>query len=819
MDILKELEKINKKCTGCRVCANMCPVNSISMKNNPQGFYYPETDLVKCINCNLCYNSCPKIKKDESNSDKPTCYAARSSDEVRFESSSGGMFTLVAEWILNQGGVVCGAVMDDDYNVYHKFVDNVEDLNDLKKSKYVQSDTRNVYKELLNYLKKGKKVLFTGTPCQVAAAKNCVGKNRDNVYFIDILCHGVPSNQMWKDYINENYNKDEIKTIEFRSKLNGWRSEQLRIFWKNGTSSRVEWHESMYIEGFQRNISLRDGCEDCEFAGSIRQGDLSIGDFWRVEEYDPYLNDKKGTSVVLVNNEIGKYILDEIKPRLLDLQETPIKAARFNRLKEKLTPHPQKDRFETLYPSVKNYSDAIWQCRHNLFDIGLVGIYTVRNYGAHLTYYALYETLTAMGYTVLMINCPKNARLKTKDNPELFEVNPYPRWAQSRRFENISEMKFLNLQTNVFVVGSDQMFNNLLYNDFAQFQTLNFVSDNNKKIAYAASFGHDKIWGPEGDRATESYFIKKFDHFSVREDSAIKLLEDEFGFYGATHVLDPVFTMSRDKYDNLVSIGRKNIPNEKYLFAYILDPDPKKEEVLKTIASRKGLGLRTITDAFDSISGKNRYQWDIDTLEKQSIESWIAHIAMADYIIADSFHGVCLSIIFHKPFIAVVNKMRGEARFTSLLKLLNLEDRAIYDFDDINDEMVDKIIDYDKVENKLIKLRESSLSWLKSAIDSNPKTKKSFSTFDVVDSRIDELWERTDVRYDGINQLLNKQLADIDDINRRFNDSINEINNRLDQEIRKKNIELESVYNSTSFRIGRIITWLPRMIKKFFKLK
>lgn len=513
--LLGTLESEKKQCTGCGACLNICPVNAIHMEKNGQGFLYPAIDPDVCIDCKRCEKICPKLQAYQGNADLPECYAARAKDAVRQVSSSGGMFTVLAEYVLKKGGVVCGASMEPDFRVRHICIERKEDLSKLRQSKYVQSDTGLVYREIGRYLEAKRRVLFSGCPCQVAAARNYFGEN-DRILYVDLLCHGVPSVQMLQDYMRENFDLDQVSSLQFRSKQNGWRADQLRVFYKDHTSQMIPWAESAYEEGFQRNISLRDGCEDCEFCGMRRQGDLTVGDFWRVEEYDPGLNDGRGTSVVLVNNERGRKILNRIKGSLYDIQKTPIEAARFNRFSEKYEAHPLKERFKLLYPG-HSFSDAVMQCRHSLYDIGLVGIYTVDNYGGELTQYALYRTLTDLGYSVLMIAQPLDSKIKPDPNgAHLFGQDPYAQWDKSRYFANIAEMKSLNLQCRVFVTGSDQMFNNNLYKDYNGYMTQNFVTDNHCKIAYAVSFGHDRIWGTERERASESFFMKKFDYFSVR---------------------------------------------------------------------------------------------------------------------------------------------------------------------------------------------------------------------------------------------------------------------------------------------------------------
>ncbi len=763
MNILDELKKEEKYCCGCAACENACPTGAVTFRPDKWGFYYPETDPDKCINCGRCTAVCPKLSADRSNAEEPECYAAQATDDIRFMSSSGGMFTVLAEHILSQGGVVAGAAMEDDYSVHHMLVEDCDELYRLRKSKYVQSFTGDIYKQCAAKLKEGKKVLFTGCPCQVAAMKNYAKYNckneTENLYLVDILCHGVPSVQMLQDYVKENFDGEKLQTIDFRSKLNGWRSDQIRVFWKDGSSDRIEWQNSAYEEGFQRNISLRDGCEDCEFGGHCRQGDLTIGDFWQVERHDPALNDLNGTSVVLINNDKGRDLFDTIRQQLILAESVPIEAARYNRLQTKTTPHPMKERFRHLYPA-RSFTEAVWQCRHALYDIGLVGNYMVSNYGGALTQFALYSTLENMGYSVLMIDRPKDCKEPPREKLKMFMADVYAPWSRSRIFPNIAEMKFLNQQCRTFVTGSDQLFNNNLYNWYGKIQAQNFVTGNHRQIAYAASFGHDYIWGPDSDRGEEAFYLRRFDYFSVREDSGVDVCRDYFGVE-ATWVLDPVFLCPRDRYAMLIDrVPKDKIPGEKYLYTYILDPTKQAQTIIEDKAKADGLSIVAVGDNIPPMR-RSGPQWTIPLKTGILVEEWLAYIKNADFIITDSFHGICFSIIFHKQFIALVNKIRGESRFTSLLRLLKLEGHIAYTLEQVQalSENYEEI-DYEAVDRILDSEISRSKKWLTDAIETDKESdkKRALSAFDILDGRCDDIDRKIDDLQKQINGIYSSKV-------------------------------------------------------------
>lgn len=777
MDIQKTLHAQNKLCTGCSACHDSCPVHAIHMEEDSLGFFYPVVDEERCTDCRRCGRVCPKLNAYHGNSEMPDCYAARAEDKIRMESSSGGIFTVLARYVLSQGGIVCGAAMDETYTVRHICVENEEGLARLRQSKYVQSDMRHVYREIKEHRDKRRTVLFSGCPCQVVGIRNYFG-NDDGILYVDVLCHGVPSNKMLQDYIRESFRMDKISGLSFRSKLNGWRADQLRVFFRDGTSECIPWEESAYEEGFQRNIILRDGCEDCEFCGKQRQGDITLGDFWRVEEYDPALNDGKGTSVVLVNNRRGEDLLHQVARKLYDIRKTPTEAARYNKFQEKFAPHPLKERFKILYTGGHNFAEAVLQCRHSLYDIGLIGHYTTGNYGGELTQYALYRTLTDLGYSVLMIAQPENSsEPPCPRGAHLFESEPYASWDKSRYFANTAEMKFLNLQCRVFVTGSDQMFNNNLYRELEHYMVQDFVKDNHCKIAYAASFGHDRIWGSESDRASESYFLKKFDYISTREDSGVEVFRREFGVE-AVQVLDPVFLCPDRWYEAFIARCARDVPKKPYLFAYILDPDRDKEAILRNYADKNNLAIKALTDHYRYFSEPEQIKnaWNIDTCTYLSMESWLAHIAKSEFVITDSFHGMCVAIINHRQFIVIVNKLRGETRFVSILKLLGLEHRMVYSASELEEKLNDLgSIDYRQVDNILTAERHKSIQWLCNAIEAGKKQKKPFSTFDLTDARIDELWKRTDQRMDQLTRMIPQE-----ETIRKLEDEIRKLNERID---------------------------------------
>lgn len=711
-------------CTGCGACQNICPVNAIEMKENKEGFIIPFVNPAICISCGKCTAICPKLSFQKSNNDKPEIYAVRAEDSIRKVSSSGGVFTVLANWILDNHGIVCGAALNDKNEVHHICIDNKETLDKIRGSKYIQSNIGLVYREIKKYLERGRSVLFTGCPCQVAGLKNYLGKDYNNLYSIDILCHGVPSQKIFNRYLKEKFGNKEIINVKFRDKTAGWISTWMHIFFADQENYFKDFRSDIYEKIFHNKLLLRNSCSNCEFCSFPRTGDISMGDFWGIQFIDRSQNDGLGTSIVFGNNNRGRDLLEILKANCR-LKKIQIDFSRIrNRIRAKNPAHPQRDRFAELI-KFNTLEEAYRMTEANKFDVGLVGIYTVENFGGALTYFALYHTLKDLGYSVYMIERPRVAKHKPAVS-QIYEKLPYPSYACAKIYETKEEMKELNRNCSTFIVGSDQMFNNHLYYNFGEWCTLDWVSDHKKKIAYAASYGHDYFWGTDETRAKMSYFMKKFDAFSVREESGVELSKREFGV-NADWVLDPVFLCDRQHYIEL-SNHVASLKTEPYIGAYILDPTGEKRNILKYISQNLNLPLKVYSEMF--LKRKYEDSWDIE-INDGKIEERLRNIIESDFYVADSFHGVCFAIIFRKNFVAILNRKRGASRFTSILHVLNLEDRIVENLSQLeNNENIFEDIDYDKVYRILAKEQIRCKNWLLTHLED--KNKKSYSDYDLL---------------------------------------------------------------------------------------
>jgi len=301
-------EEIGKtKCTGCSLCANVCPSKAIKMKLDENGFYFPEIDFDKCTRCGICYAKCPVINYENNNRKTPKSYAAYTKDEeILRKSSSGGMFSELAKNILRQNGVVYGVAWNyENISVDHIRIDNLKDIEKLRGSKYLQSHVGNTYNRVKKDIHENKKVLFVGIPCQVAAINNLICS--ENLFTVDLICHGVPSLMVFRQYLKENFDTI-IDNVDFRNKKKGWKNYFVKI-----QNNYYPHPRNPFFKGFLDNLYLNDICYYCPFSKIPRVGDITLGDYWGVpKEVD---NDNKGVSAVLVNNEKGEKlfnILDNI---------------------------------------------------------------------------------------------------------------------------------------------------------------------------------------------------------------------------------------------------------------------------------------------------------------------------------------------------------------------------------------------------------------------------------------------------------------------------------------------------------------------------
>lgn len=309
------IPKNKNNCTGCAACFNVCPVSAIIMKENAKGFRFPEVNQNLCINCNKCQKVCPTYVEITSTTPEKTVYQGRlEDDEKLLQSSSGGAFTALAEYFLNNKGIVYGVSLDKELQASYKRVSTLDELVKLKGSKYVEPEVNNIFNSVIEDLALNKEVLFSGTPCVISGLLSVLQFNNINTINLvtcDILCHGVNSPEIYNDYLlylKDKFDFDNNKGYTFRDKIKGWRTHGDNFFDSNG-----KLHFSNYfITIFLKDLILRDSCYDCKYTNLDRITDITIGDFWGIEKVLPELDDNKGSSILLLNTNKGKALFKKI---------------------------------------------------------------------------------------------------------------------------------------------------------------------------------------------------------------------------------------------------------------------------------------------------------------------------------------------------------------------------------------------------------------------------------------------------------------------------------------------------------------------------
>lgn len=319
------ISTIASHCCGCGACTSVCPKNAIEMKANEQGFLFPVVQKDLCINCGLCVKQC-SFQSTSPSTDAPLqFFAAKHIDPLtRAASRSGGIFTAVSDWIFQRGGVVYGCKMEDCKTAVHARATIPKERNAFRGSKYIQSQTKLVYKQVIQDLKDGLWVLFTGTPCQVHALRNlCKNTDTNKLVCMDVVCHGVPSPKTWADYIDhlEKQKGKKIVSVDFRDKQKfGWASHRETVVFKDGS----DYSGTDFRKLFYDHYLIRESCFECPYKSLYRIGDFSIADCWGIQDAYPEFDDNKGISLVLVNSELAKTIysdLTELESIEVDIQK------------------------------------------------------------------------------------------------------------------------------------------------------------------------------------------------------------------------------------------------------------------------------------------------------------------------------------------------------------------------------------------------------------------------------------------------------------------------------------------------------------------
>lgn len=513
------------KCTGCRLCENVCPKHSITFKERWFGFLYPEIQQ-ECVHCELCNKMCPvnNIKP----LDVKNTYVGFYDADIRQKCSSGGIFASLADYVLGKGGVIFGAVFDEKWDVIMTYTET--DITPMLGSKYVQADVKNTYKECKEFLEKGKLVLYSGTPCQIYGLKGFLKKDYDNLITVDIFCHGTPSPNVWRQYI-KSFGK-EIETINFRDKKNGWHDYHLTVKFKDGTEISENSHENKFMQLFLQNKILRKSCYECEHR-SHSIADISIGDAWG---QNTKLDDNRGLSAIVVHSDKGNAILSRLNLKTEKVTYSVLANANCVTTKHKIP---------------KERANLITEYSNNK-KIAIVTDQVYQNIGGILQAVALSDTVKELtGIQPHFVNQKNNGHKKFFDTNCVWTTKP------------------ITDETHM-IVGSDQIWNRR-YCEGVPFADKYLIHNNIRKIVYAASFGHHNNEYTKEELKKIHDSLEKVKYISTREIVGTYLTQSWFGV-NSVAVLDP--TLLHDKEYYLKKIKKEECIDNKGIFAYILDNNP-----------------------------------------------------------------------------------------------------------------------------------------------------------------------------------------------------------------------------------------------------
>lgn len=320
------------KCSGCSACYNACKVGAITMKTDETGFWFPWIDINKCIECGACMRACPALERQEYKSEEPKAYIVQNQDdEIRRQSTSGGAFTAIAERIIEAGGVVFGAAIDGDYKVSHIWVDNKADLRKFRNSKYVQSWIGESYKEAEKFLKEGREVCFSGTPCQIYGLKKYLGKEYESLLAVDVMCRAVPSPKVLQKYLEYQREKyPSFDRIVFRDKGRGYSYSGVTLYNGNKVLYRGGSESDPWLRLFLGGYCNRESCHQCLYQDGSRASDITLWDCWGTQNYVPEWNDNKGTTNLIAWTEKGQ-------TTVVDCEELRIKEIGINHIDASLS--------------------------------------------------------------------------------------------------------------------------------------------------------------------------------------------------------------------------------------------------------------------------------------------------------------------------------------------------------------------------------------------------------------------------------------------------------------------------------------------------
>lgn len=572
------------------------------------------------------------------------------------KSSSGGVFSVLAEYVIQNKGVVFGAVFDKDFSVIIDFTE--KDFQPMLGSKYVQSSTGNSFKKCKEFLDNGRLVLYSGTPCQIIGLKSFLKKNYENLITVDVICHGSPVKEVWQHYL-KSFGK-EIESVNFRDKCIGtWGQYHLSIKFKDGTVFSENHNDNKYFKLFLENKILKESCYSCKCCKNSR-ADLTLGDAWGCNAKNDELRTDEGTSCVIVNTVKGETLLEKLNDNFVS-EETTLSYLEGNSVGYVHNYEKPKDREKII--------EGILKPR-----IAMVTIPGHNNVGNTLQAFALQAKVKELlpSASITLIN-----DFDLKHNKLDFYKN---------NVKSINE-GFVEEKYDMMIVGSDQIWGSAIERDWKIPNADRFIIRNVKKLFYAPSFGFAQTKYNDAVKTKVSDALRNCKYVSSRETFGTYMCNKMFNV-NCADVLDP--TLLHDALFYCNAVGEKLVEKNEGIFAYILDKSEKTSEFIKTLSEKTKQPI---------------LEYD------GTVESFIRNMNKCKYVLTDSYHGTVFSIIFRKSFLTYKNGIRGNMRFDDLELKFGLTERMMTAYDLSKIGCLEKSLDVNYV-----KLKNASLDFLRNGL-------------------------------------------------------------------------------------------------------
>lgn len=819
------------KCTGCYNCEKLCPTKAIKITVT-NGKYIKKIDLDKCINCEKCNESCP-VNESAEKSECMQTYVGRLMDENLInKSSSGGIFGEIAREAIKNGWIIYGAGFDEEFKLEHKRVCNIKELDKILKSKYVRSNLKNTFELTERDLKEGKNVIFSGTPCQIAALKMYLKNDYDNLYTIDLICHGTPRNDIWEKYIKELQEKFNSKIIEIDFRYNNPKEPEKNYYIKfnNGKEINMILYDSIFGKAFLQNMILYDSCYNCNFSNSSNYSDITLGDA------HGYVNEKYPVkrSLIITHTNKGNKLFETIKDRLIlfdDFSKDALVNSNYPIIYPAI-PHYNSDNIEVgkgksiIEILDTNLKDKYKKMQYNKKNVAILNFhYENYNYGANLVAYSLSKVIEKLGYIPYIIDydpflpLDTMARYRTKAllDFRIKYLNMTP------NIYDGAELKVLNKYFDTFIVGSDQVWRKAITKENMFRYFLDFVDYDKRCISYGASFGNSNFEGTEEEKAKAKILLKKFSDISVRELDAINIVKDNFK-NEAKVVLDPTLLLTKEDY----TIFKPKSKKEGYIAYYVLfdQQDGFLEEMHKLFPDKELVNIKGQKEIVPLL-GREEFKYN-------SMEEWISGIKNADFIITDSYHGLLFSLLFNKEFICLANNSKAKSRFDSLVNIIggNIENRLFGELSEIEDINNLKKLDYKIIAGNIKKYRKESMEFLATSLDKTIKDNdeamllnKYYNEIENLKHSIKELNIKNQNEIECIKNELNTRNAneinamreEMNTSEKMYRNNINKLmedKSALNSNITELNDIINGIYASKSWKITKPLRKIMKKITK-----